>query len=203
MLWAKRPFDLFLSGLGLLGSFSLWALVAFSIKLDDGGPVFYSQGRVGKAGRSFRILKFRTMAPDSDERYGPLQAEEKDPRVTRVGRFLRATALDELPQLVNIFKGDMSFVGPKALLPEEIEVSGDGKRISQAQIPGFEKRHRVPPGLTGLTQVFAPRDIPRKKKFRYDLLYIKKQSFWLDMKLIGLSFWVTFRGKWEVRGNKI
>ena len=142
------------------------------------------------------------MVPDSDQRFGPLQARSGDSRVTRVGRVLRATALDELPQLWNIFKGDMSFVGPRALLPEEIEVHGSEKPMALEKIPGYEERHRVRPGLTGLAQIYADRDIPRKYKFRYDLLYIKKQSFWLDLKLIALSFWITSRGKWEHRGRK-
>ena len=116
--------------------------------------------------------------------------------------MLRATALDELPQLWNIVKGDMSFVGPRALLPEEIEVHGSEELIPLEKIPGYEERCRVRPGLTGLAQIYADRDIPRRSKFRYDLLYIKKQSFWLDLKLIGLSFWITFRGKWEHRGRK-
>jgi lipopolysaccharide/colanic/teichoic acid biosynthesis glycosyltransferase len=143
------------------------------------------------------------MVPDSDVRFGPLQACSGDSRVTRVGRVLRATALDELPQLWNIFKGDMSFVGPRALLPEEIEVHGNAALVPLEKIPGYEERHRVRPGLTGLAQIYADRDLPRRSKFRYDLLYIKKQSFWLDLKLIALSFWITFRGKWEHRGRKL
>jgi lipopolysaccharide/colanic/teichoic acid biosynthesis glycosyltransferase len=147
------------------------------------------------------------MIPDSDGKYGPLQASENDGRVTKVGRFLRATAFDELPQLWNIFKGDMSFVGPRALLPEEIEIRnlkiGNGKNTALDQIPGYWKRHAVRPGLTGVAQVYAARDIPRRHKFKYDLLYIKRQSFWLDMKLIVLSFWITLRGKWETRERKL
>jgi lipopolysaccharide/colanic/teichoic acid biosynthesis glycosyltransferase len=200
--WAKRLFDLPLAALGLLASAPLWPCVALAIKLDDGGPVFYGQHRVGRGGRAFKSWKFRSMVPDSDERFGPLQARAGDSRVTRVGRVLRATALDELPQLWNIFKGDMSFVGPRALVPEEIEVHGDAALVPLEKIPGYEQRHRVRPGLTGLAQIYADRDIPRRSKFRYDLLYIKKQSFWLDLKLIALSFWITFRGKWEARGQK-
>lgn len=142
------------------------------------------------------------MVPDADQRFGPLQATSNDPRVTRVGRILRATAMDELPQLWNIFRGDMSFVGPRALLPGEIEVNGSGEMITLEEIQGFEERHRVRPGLTGLAQVFASRDVPRPQKFRYDLFYIKKQSFLLDLKLIALSIWISLRGKWEYRGHK-
>lgn len=142
------------------------------------------------------------MVPDADQRFGSLQASANDPRVTRVGRILRATAMDELPQLWNIFRGDMSFVGPRALLPGEIEVNGSGQMIALEEIQGFEERHRVRPGLTGLAQVYAPRDIPRPRKFRYDLFYIQRQSLLLDLKLIGLSVWITLRGKWEDRGKK-
>ena len=198
----KRSFDVFLSGIGLIFSAPVWVLIGLLIKLEDGGPVFYVQERVGNGGRRFLSRKFRSMAPDPERKFGPLQATKCDPRVTRLGRILRATAMDELPQLWNIFVGDMSFVGPRALVPQEVEVSGNGELIPLERIPGYEARHRVRPGLTGLAQVYADRDIPRRHKFRYDKLYIKKQSFWLDLKLIALSFWVTFRGKWETRRKK-
>jgi lipopolysaccharide/colanic/teichoic acid biosynthesis glycosyltransferase len=110
--------------------------------------------------------------------------------------------MDEMPQLWNIFRGDMSFVGPRALMPEEIEVNGFGQLVPLEKIPGYHERHSVTPGLTGVAQIYADRDIPRRYKFRYDLLYIQKQSFWLDLRLILLSFWITFRGTWEVRGSK-
>jgi lipopolysaccharide/colanic/teichoic acid biosynthesis glycosyltransferase len=198
----KRPFDVALSGIGLMLSFPLWALIATAIKLDDAGAVFYPQTRVGKGGARFKSWKFRSMTEGSETEVGPLQARDRDPRITRVGRLLRATAMDELPQLWNIFKGDMSFVGPRALLPEEIEVSGTGARVRIEQIRGYEARHRVRPGLTGLAQVYAPRDIPRRHKFKLDLLYVGRQSFWLDLKLIAVSFWISFRGTWERRGAK-
>jgi len=198
----KRSIDLSLSGLGLLISAPLWALIALAIKLEDRGPVFYGQNRVGKDSRRFWNWKFRSMIPDSDRQFESLQAQYRDFRVTRTGRYLRASALDELPQLWNIFKGDMSFVGPRALLPGEIEVHGNGELIPLEKISGYKERNRVQPGLTGLAQVYAPRDLPRRHKFKYDLLYIKNQSFWLDLKLIALSFSITFRGKWEHRGKK-
>ncbi len=199
---AKRILDVSLSTLGLILSSPLWLAIALTVKLGDGGPVFYGQERVGRGGRRFWSLKFRSMIPDADARYGPRQADDGDQRITRVGRFLRATALDELPQLWNILRGDMSFVGPRALMPSEIEVNGTGGPIHLEDIPGYAERHQVRPGLTGLAQVYAPRDIPRKDKFRYDLLYVRHQSLWLDLRLIFVSFWITLRGRWESRQRK-
>src|SRR5262249_29079049 len=131
-----------------------------------------------------------------------VQETEDDSRITRVGRILRATALYEMPQLLNIWKGGMSFVGPRALPMNERQVREDGVEISDEQIAGFEDRLRVRPGLTGIAQIWAPRDIPRRHKFKYDLFYLKKQSCGLDLKLMALSFWITFRGGGEVRGRK-
>jgi lipopolysaccharide/colanic/teichoic acid biosynthesis glycosyltransferase len=194
--------DVALAALGLGVSSPLWLGIGLAIKFEDGGPVLYAQDRVGLEGRLFRNWKFRSMLVNSDRAYGPLQAKDGDARITRVGRFLRARALDELPQLWNIIKGDMSFVGPRALLPEEIELNGNGVLVPLEKIPGYEKRHRVRPGLTGLAQVYAPRDVARKHKFRYDLLYIRRQSLLLDLKLIALSIWISLRGRWESGGKK-
>jgi lipopolysaccharide/colanic/teichoic acid biosynthesis glycosyltransferase len=198
----KRAFDLLLSGVGLIASMPVWLVVAAAVKLEDGGPIFYSQDRVGHHGRTFQVFKFRSMIPDAEALVGALQARDGDPRITRVGRWLRATAMDELPQLWSIFRGDMSFVGPRALRPGEIEAIGDGRMEALEDVPGFAARCAVPPGLTGVAQIFAPRDIPRRQKFRYDRLYIRRRSFGLDLRLILLSFWITFRGTWEVRGRK-
>jgi len=202
-LFLKRPFDVALSTLGIIISAPLWLVFSFLIWAEDRGPIFYFQERVGKNGRIFKAIKFRSMIKDAEKDKGPVQAEENDPRVTKAGRLLRATAMDELPQILNIWKGDMSFVGPRALRPEEQEVHGDSQTKVLQEIPGFDKRHSVRPGLTGLAQVYLSSDAPRLKKFRYDLLYIRKQRFWLDLKLIFLSFWITFRGKWESRQKKI
>ena len=111
--------------------------------------------------------------------------------------------MDELPQLWNILVGDMSFVGPRPLRPGEVEVRGDGQLVSLHEIPGYMERHEARPGLTGLTQVYAPRDISRVSKFRLDRLYLKRAGFWLDLKLILLSFWITGRGEWEARDRKV
>ncbi len=197
----KRALDVALSGVGLVVSAPLWALIAAAIKIDSRGPVFFSQGRVGEGGRTFMVLKFRSMIADAERASGPLQAGADDPRITRVGRLLRATAMDELPQLWNIFRGDMSFVGPRALRPEEIEFAG-GVAVPLDEIPGFAERCRAMPGLTGIAQIYAPRDITRRQKFRFDRLYIRRQSFLLDIRLILLSFWISFRGTWETREKK-
>ena len=199
---AKRTLDISLAGLGLVGSLPLWAVIAAVVKLEDGGEVFFGQERVGAGGRVFKVWKFRSMIPNAEARVGALQAAHNDPRITRVGRWLRATAMDELPQLWSIFRGDMSFVGPRALRPGEIEVLGSGRMEALEDVPGFAERCRVSPGLTGIAQIFAARDLPRRQKFRYDRLYIRRQSFALDLRLILLSFWITFRGTWEKRGRK-
>jgi len=199
---AKRLLDVGLSGVGLVCSSPIWALLAAVVKLEDGGPIFYGQERVGEGGRIFHAYKFRSMIPDAEAKVGALQASEHDPRVTRIGRLMRATAMDELPQLWSIFVGDMSFVGPRALRPGEIEVRGDGIHEKLEDVPGFAERHSIRPGLTGVAQIYAPRDISRRNKFRYDRVYITRRGFGLDVRLILLSFWITFRGRWEDRGDK-
>jgi lipopolysaccharide/colanic/teichoic acid biosynthesis glycosyltransferase len=198
----KRIFDSTLAAAGLIVSSVLWVVIPLAIKIEDGGPVLFPQERVGLRGGVFKALKFRSMRPNAEALTGPVQATENDPRVTRVGRVLRATAMDELPQLWNIFRGDMSFVGPRALRPEEIEVDGRGASVPLDAIPGFTERCTVPPGLTGIAQIYAPRDVSRRQKFRFDLLYIERQSLRLDVCLILLSFWITMRGTWEAREKK-
>ncbi len=221
-LFLKRPFDAALSAFGILLSSPLWLTFGSLIWLGDRGPVFYTQEREGKGGRVFKAYKFRSMIKEAEQDGTPVQAEKDDPRVTSIGRLLRATAMDELPQLYNIFRGDMSFVGPRALRPAEVERGRAGLPRSQRkdadtkenedslnnkhnsqiavatkEIPGYRERLKVRPGLTGLAQVYLPADAPRKEKFKYDVFYIKRQSFWLDLKLIFRSFWISFRGKWE------
>jgi len=189
----KRTFDAALAGSGLIASAPLWAVIAAAIRLEDGGPIFYRQERVGLGGRPFVALKFRSMRPDAEATTGAVQAVEHDPRVTRVGRVLRATAMDELPQLWNILRGDMSFVGPRALRPGEIETTANGRMTRLEEVDGFEHRVRVRPGLTGLAQVYAARDVPRRQKFRYDRVYVDRRTWWLDLRLILLSFGLACR----------
>jgi len=199
----KRSFDLIVSGTGLLVFSPVSLLIALVIKIDDGGPVLFPQERVGRHGRVFLAYKFRSMVVDAEKLTGAVQATANDPRVTRVGRLLRATAFDELPQLWNIFLGDMSIVGPRPLRPGEADTTAEGRHLPLSAIPGYEARHRVRPGLTGLAQVHAARDLPRTGKFRYDLLYQRRAGFCLDLKLIIQSFWITVRGRWEDRGPKV
>ena len=198
----KRSLDLLLSSMGLLLSAPLWALAALAIKLEDRGPVFFPQERWGQHQSRVRVLKFRTMIQNANPIGVTLQASADDPRITRVGRLLRATAFDELPQLLNIWKGEMSFVGPRMLPINERQHREKSGEIEDEKVPGFKERLTVRPGLTGIAQIYAPRDIPRQHKFKYDLLYIRRQSFGLDIRLILLSFWITFRGAWERKGSK-
>lgn len=194
---AKRVFDIALSSVGIVVSLPLWFVIGLAIYAEDGQPVFYSQERVGKGGKIFDALKFRTMNHDAEEWLGPVQAMKNDPRTTRIGKILRKTALDELPQLWNILKGDMSFVGPRPLRPGEILADENGQEVVLEEIEGYEDRIKVMPGLTGLAQVYTSRCVHHRQKFRYDLIYVKNHSFWLDMKLIALSFLRTFTGRWE------
>ena len=196
----KRPFDFTLALIGLALSSPLWLIIALAIYVEDRGPVIFMQERGGRDGKTFKILKFRTMLHIKDNKH-MVFSPEFDPRVTRVGNVLRATAMDELPNLVNILKGDMSFVGPKPL-PLNIEKPG-AAYSSISDVPGYNIRCKVRPGLTGIAQVYAPKDLGHAEKFRYDNLYVEKMSLWLDLKLILLSFWITFKGKWEHRGKKI
>ncbi len=198
----KRVLDVGLAGAGLLLSAPLWVLFAVAIKLYDGGPVFFSQARIGEGGRTFTTLKFRSMVPDAEAGVGAIQATVDDPRVTPIGRLLRAAAMDELPQLWNIFRGDMSFVGPRALRPGETDADRPGEVVPIEEVTGFDARCRMRPGLTGIAQIYADRDLPRRSKFRYDRLYVRAQTLRVDVVLILLSFWITLRGTWEVRGRK-
>lgn len=199
----KRAFDVLVSGAGLVVFSPVSLLIALAIELDDGGPVIFSQERVGLKGRVFLAHKFRSMVVDAERLTGAVQATKNDPRVTRVGRVLRATAFDELPQLWNIFRGEMSVVGPRPLRPGESDTSAYGTHLPLSSIPGYEARHRVRPGLTGLAQVYASRDLPRTGKFRYDLLYQRRATFCLDVRRILQSFWITLHGRWEDRSRKV
>jgi lipopolysaccharide/colanic/teichoic acid biosynthesis glycosyltransferase len=191
----KRPFDIALALVGLILSCPLWIIIAIFILIDDRGPIFFLQERCGKSGKPFKLIKFRSMLHRKDKVHDII-IMENDPRVTRVGRIIRATATDELPSLLNILSGDMSFVGPRVhpYITYGIDIR---------QIPGYAQRSTLRPGLTGITQVYASKDISLEEKFIHDISYIEKISLWFDIKLILLSFWVTLRGKWEYTGRKV
>ena len=198
----KRVLDVVLASIGLVISAPFWLVIAVAIKLEDGGPVFYVQPRWGQNKKPFQAWKFRSMIVDADHKFGAVQAGENDPRFTRVGRLLRATSLDELPQLLNIWRGQMSWVGPRALPMNERQLN-DPHDVGDEAVPGFDLRCAVRPGLTGVAQVFAPRDVPRRQKFRYDAFYIRHQTFALDLRLIALSCWISLKMSWERRGRKV
>lgn len=199
----KRPFDFVIAGTGLLLSAPLWAIIALAIKLDDGGPIFYKQQRWGKGGRTFTVRKFRTMVADADARFGATPATHNDPRVTRVGRLLRASGMDELPQLLSICKGDMSLVGPRALAIGEQYREASGGEVAYQDIPGFQERLNARPGLTGMATIYLAKDAHPRERFEMDLRYVRNPSFALDVKLVALSLWISVRGNWETRGKKI
>jgi len=199
----KRPLDIVLSLLMLILSLPVTIAIVIAIKVEDAGPILYRQERWGKCGKPFWAYKFRTMVPDAEEKFGISQAAENDHRVTRVGRVLRTMGLDELPQIINIFLGEMSFVGPRSLAVGEVVYDKKGQVVRYEDVSGFWERLSVRPGLTGLATIYIPKDVTPRHKFRYDCLYVRKQSFWLDLRLIALSFWISFRGKWETRGKKL
>ncbi len=189
---AKRLFDLVLASSGFAFFLPLWILISVAIYLEDGRPILFIQNRVGKDGREFRSYKFRTIYRRYDDEMAQAVAVHSDDhRVMLVGRLLRKTALNELPQLLNILRGDMSFVGPRPEPPEFIAAY-------EKQVPNLGRiRYQIRPGLTGIAQVFGPHNMDPRNKLRYDLLYMRKRSFWLDIKLIGMSVWNTISAKWD------
>lgn len=174
---AKRVFDLAMSSLLLLCAAPLLLLLAIAIKLDSEGPVFYWQERVGRGGRPYRIHKLRTMRKDAEKLSGPVWASQKDPRVTRLGGFLRKTRLDEIPQVFAVFRGDMSFVGPRPERPFFVQQL-------KTQIPFYGLREAVKPGITGWAQIRYPYGATvedSQNKLEYDLYYVQHQSLFLDL----------------------
>ena len=180
----KRPFDLSVIALAVVLLAPLWLVlvpaIVLAIRLDDGGPTLYRQRRLGRGGEVFTIVKFRTLVPDAEAGTGPVYSAAHDPRTTRVGRVLRRLHLDELPQVVNVLRGEMSLVGPR---PERPELAA---RIERT-LPEFRERLRVRPGIAGLAQAMCRdtlrcSDTPRCK-LHYDNLYIARMSPWLDIGL--------------------
>ncbi len=176
----KRVFDFVAACAGLVVLFPLFVIIGILIKIDSSGPLFFRQERAGKDGEIFNIWKFRTMRPGAEIETGPVWAAEDDPRITRIGHFLRKSHLDELPQLINVFKGEMSIIGPCPERPIFIEkINGS--------IPNYDERLKVRPGITGLAQVryrYGASIKDAAEKLRYDLLYIKRMCWMLDFKIL-------------------
>lgn len=182
----KRTFDLVLCSLALIVFSPILLIVAIAIKLEDGGPVFFKQKRATYDGKTFDILKFRSMIVDA-EKYGhSIPATEKDPRITKVGNFIRATRIDELPQLLNIIKGDMSIVGPR---PERVEHMESYSK----EIPEFPFRLKVKGGLTGYAQIYGKYNTSAYDKLRMDMMYVEDYSFFLDLKLILMTLRIMLK----------
>ena len=191
-LIAKRITDVLFSGIGLIILSPVFVIVAIAIKLDSKGPIFFKQDRVGKDEELFSMYKFRSMVVNAEElkkalenqneMSGPMFKMKKDPRITRVGRFIRKTSIDELPQLVNVIKGDMSLVGPRPSLPKEVE---------QFE-PWMKERLTVQPGITCFWQVRGRNSIPFEEWMKLDVKYVRERNYFLDIKLIFKTFFVLF-----------
>lgn len=182
-IFLKRALDITLSLAALIMLSPLMLLIAIAIKLNSSGPVFYKQIRVGKKEKPFDMLKFRTMIQEAEAATGPVWAKENDPRITSVGKFLRKTHLDELPQVINVLKGEMSIVGPR---PERPFFVNEFRQ----SIPHYHRRLCAKPGITGLAQIKRRYDeslADVKKKLRYDVLYIQKMCPLLDLKVIAMT----------------
>lgn len=182
----KRLFDIILCLIAMVVAAPIMLVVAIMIKADDGGPVFYRQRRVTKDGKEFDILKFRSMIVNAEMNGAVIPAEDEDPRITRVGKKIRATRIDEIPQILNILKGDMSIVGPR---PERIE----HVRMYTEQIPEFQTRLKVKGGLTGYAQVYGKYNTSAYDKIRLDLMYIENYSILLDFKIIIMTIRILFK----------
>lgn len=189
----KRIFDIILSVIGLIVFSPLMLIIAYKVKKEDGGPIIYKQIRVGKNGCHFEMYKFRSMVVNADQLLGKLKDRNEvdgamfkikgDPRITQIGHFIREHSLDELPQLLNVLKGNMSLVGPRPPLPTEVE-----------QYTNYDKqRLYVVPGCTGLWQVTKRNDVGFNGMVKLDLDYIKESSVWLDLKIIFMTIAIIFK----------
>jgi len=186
---SKRIFDFLLGLILLIVSLPFWLIIGIIIKLDSPGPVFFKQIRIGRSGKPFKLIKFRSMIKNA-EKHGPKMAAIDDKRITRFGKFLRKTRLDELPQLWNIIKGDMSFVGPRAERPEF-------HQELKASIPFYQERYLIKPGLSGWAQIkygYGSTIKDAFEKVQYDLYYIKNRSFVLDLSIILKTINIILKG---------
>lgn len=191
----KRLADIFLSVLGIIFLSPIMLITAIAIKIESEGPVIFSQQRVGKNGKLFKMYKFRSMIADAEklkeklmdqnEMSGPMFKMTDDPRITRVGKIIRKTSIDELPQLFNVIKGDMSLVGPRPNLPSEVEQFSDYHKLKLL----------AKPGLTCYWQVMGRNSIGFEEWMELDIKYIEERSIWVDIKLIFKTFFVLFGDK--------
>jgi exopolysaccharide biosynthesis polyprenyl glycosylphosphotransferase len=187
----KRLMDITVSALILLGGAPLWIILGLIIRATSSGPAIYRQVRVGQNGKNYTMLKFRSMHSDAEKRAGPQWATEDDPRITPVGRFIRKTRLDEIPQFINVLKGEMSLVGPRPERPFFVEQL-------KKEIPWYVRRIKMKPGITGWAQVKHKYDSSIedvKQKVLYDLYYFENMSLALDVKIILRTILVVFTGK--------
>jgi exopolysaccharide biosynthesis polyprenyl glycosylphosphotransferase len=193
--FAKRTLDLILSLMGVICVSPVFLIVGLIIKLDSRGPIIFSQKRIGKDGKEFNMYKFRSMVInaeelkkkliDKNEVSGPMFKMKDDPRITKIGKFIRKTSIDELPQLINVLKGEMSLVGPRPSLPKE---------VAEFE-PWMMRRLEVKPGLTCYWQVSGRSSIGFEEWMRLDVKYIEEKSMWVDIKLIFKTFFVLFGDK--------
>jgi len=188
----KRTMDILISGIGLIILATLFPILALAIHIESPGPIFYTQERVGKGGRTFRLFKFRSMVVGAEEG-GAVWAEKNDPRVTRVGRFLRRTMIDELPQFINVLRSEMSIVGPRPERPEFVTEL-------EEQIPFYKVRHSVKPGMAGWALInygYSSSVRDALVKLQYDLYYIKHQSIYLDLLILAktMGAMISFKGR--------
>ncbi|EMJ3469007.1 sugar transferase [Vibrio harveyi] len=183
--FVKRIFDIFVSLFSILLLLPLFLLISLAVKLTSPGPIFFRQTRVGRFNSEFEILKFRTMKVDSHLVPDGLAVRENDDRITKIGHFLRKTSLDEIPQFINVLKGDISIVGPRPGLPEQLKYFNEQQK----------KRTLVRPGITGLATVNGRASIPWSKRIEYDLLYIDTFSLLLDVKILLKTVYVVLAGQ--------
>ncbi len=186
----KRAFDLMLASLGLVFSLPIWLSSIFLLWIEDPGPLLFVKNSVGRGGMNFHQYKLRTMVRGAEDATGPILASDTDERVLKSGYLLRKTALDELPQLLNILRGEMSFVGPRP--QRTVLVQGYLRKM-----PEYAQRHRVLPGLAGLAQVAGDYYLTPRQKLRFDKLYINYTSLGFDIKLIVLAFLIAFWYRWQ------
>jgi exopolysaccharide biosynthesis polyprenyl glycosylphosphotransferase len=187
----KRIMDIGIAVVGLLFLVVLYPFVAVCTKLTSRGPVFYKQERVGLNGKTFIIWKFRTMRTDAEEQTGPVWAKKDDKRVTCFGKLMRKTRLDEIPQLINVLKGEMSFIGPRPERPHFVHLFSES-------IPNYTHRLRVKPGITGWAQIHVNYDRnvdDVRRKVEHDIYYIENMSLLIDLMIIVVTFKVVLTGK--------